>query len=545
VSTLTIHEGDVGASGTDGKDGLDASNTNADRLVNPILDCLQPNTLSKSAFVEFNRASVSPYTNRYNKNIYSLPSTATNFNLYSEDFTQWDDVLSQWSIIGATTDPFGGSNATEIELDADTRNPVGVIPVMGRTIFGLTTGIPMVASFYIKRISGSIDTVEYSDDSDYFDLRTISDSWERKVIKIGTNSASSGFGISPRGDSGARFAVYGVQLQDDVLTDYIPTNGIAVTTSLNGDVKRESEKGYLIEGAKQNLCRNTQDFAAWSVVDGQVITNSGQDAFGFYNALTLLSFSSLPIITLSTATEALTQGVEYNVSFYAFNAGGSLTSLNVSLGDGDDVLLPQPSVSGFARISVKVTAGIGDTITIKAESAALTAQLNMGCFQIEEGELSTYIASGSIGQSRDLDLVSMAYEYNAPLPSGNWSFVFGKDIPNDSNIKTIFSNGESGSNEFSLSYQNRLLTLNNGGNTADIDLFDYPYVAITYDGANVKFYGGNSLVSTAALSSTSFIASSMYIGSDGSGNAINGLLSGCLFYNETLSDNDVLYLLGV
>lgn len=545
MSLLKLFLGRKGDAGKNGVNGLDATNTDADLLENPILDCLQPNVFSHNAYVQIARGAPATYINRYGKGVYSEPATATNYVPYSEDFSQWDDILSAWSIIGPTTDPFGGSDATIIQLDIETRNIAGTIPVMGDVCTGLTNGLPMIASFWIKRVSGNIDTVDYSEDSNYFDLQTISDSWERKSVVVGNNSASSRFGISPRGDSGAQFAVYGVQFEEYVLTDYIQTDGAAVTVDLDLDEKRSNQYGLLIEGAKQNLCHNSQDFSNWSVSDGSIISTAIEDPFGYKYALSRFVFASLPTITATTSTETLTPATIYSVSFWAYVTGGSLTSLSVALGDGAEVFTGAVSVSGWQRVELKVTTGTGDTITVRATSNALTAQLNICRFQIEEGEVSSYIGSGLVGQSRSLDIVSMDYAYNIPKPSDSWSFVFGKNIKNNSEVKTVFSNGEAGANEFSLYFQNRLLTINNGGNTASADVFDYEKCAVVYDGANVKFYGENTLISTQALSSTSFIATSFYIGSDGTGNAINGELSGCLFYNEALTDNDINYLLGV
>ena len=545
MNALTLYLGRKGTPGTSGIDGLTVTDVDGDKLENPILDSLHPNVLSKNAFIQWSRDSVSPYKNRYGDIFYTVPSSTINYCTYSEDFTQWSDVLSLWSIVGPTTDPEGGNNATIIELDGDTRGVGGTIPIMRLNFFGLPVGKSFIASFYIKRISGTIDTVEYSDDADYFDLDGISNDWERKVVRVGGSSASTSFGISPRGDSGAQFAVFGVQFQQDVLTQYIKTTGLEKPLTLTEDLIRRNDSGYLIEGAKQNLCRFTSDLTSWGVTDGQVTTRPDTDAFGFKYARTSIIFSSLPTVTLSGTTEPLTESEEYNVSFYAYIEGGSLSSLSLNLGDGELVLSPQPSVAGWVRISVKAIAGIGDTITILATSDALNAKLNLCAFQIEQGELTSYIASGVVGQSRTADLVSMDYSYNAPLPSGSWAFVFGKDIQSNSKKKTIFSNGESGANEFSLSYEGETLSLNNGGNIATVNAFNYEKAAVVYDGANVKFYGEKTLLSTMALSSTSFIASSMYLGSNNGADSVNGYLSGCMFYNESLSDNDIIYLLGV
>ena len=93
-------------------------------------------------------------------------------------------------------------------------------------------------------------------------------------------------------------------------------------------------------------------------------------------------------------------------------------------------------------------------------------------------------------------------------------------------------------------YNERNLTINNGGNTSTQDTFDYEKVAIVYDGVNVKFYGEKTLLKTEALSSTSFIASTIFLGSNGTDKFINAYLASCMFYSVDLSDNDITYLMG-
>ena len=109
---------------------------------------------------------------------------------------------------------------------------------------------------------------------------------------------------------------------------------------------------------------------------------------------------------------------------------------------------------------------------------------------------------------------------------------------------TIFSNGETSTNEFSLTYQNRLLTINNGGNTSSFDLFDYKKSCLTYDGASIRFYGERSLLKTETLANTSFIASKIYLGYNGTGKHFNANLYNFMFYNSALSANDIFYLMG-
>ena len=568
MTTLTLYKGRKGADGLDGINGLGPTDVNDYILENPILDCLQPNNFSKNAFLTWTRAQLATYQDRYGVYRFSEQTSYTNFVDYSEDFTQWNDLFNQWSIIGTMPDPLGGNDATEINLDSDTINPIGVGSVISRNENGWPIGGYVVVSFYIRRISGDISSLDIGVDSDVYQLGTLSDDWERKSVKV--SSANGGFDLSinPRGLSGARVGLFGVQIEETLLNKYVRTNGTSLT--VNGDFVyihkeaendhfienkkhdfcsktynfREAQNGYLIESPKQNLCLNTQDFNDWTITGGEVSEYPLTDTFGFVYSKITPVFGSLATITLETDTEALTEGQEYTVSFYAFVSGGSITSLSCSLGSGDSVELNQPSVVGFERISTKAVAGPDNKLLITVISDALNAQLHIHAFQIEEGELSSYNESSTSGQSRDLDLISMDYEYNAIAPSLPWTVVFEiNELPDDNRVKTVFSNGQVGSDEFSAYFQNQLLFVNNGGDTISFSLSSGK-VAISYDGSTIRFYSEQRQVFTAPFSSTSFIAPTMYIGSNGIENAIDAYLSRCMFYNVELSSNDIEYLLG-
>jgi hypothetical protein len=190
--------------------------------------------------------------------------------------------------------------------------------------------------------------------------------------------------------------------------------------------------------------------------------------------------------------------------------------------------------------------GALDNLTINLESQALNAGLLISSVQVESGGLTSYKQTGAIGFSNNKDDFSMDYKYNFPKPSLPWSVVFGIDgnIDNDE-TKTIFSNGLTGVNELSLTYKNRDLTINMGGNEVSADLFDYKKVALTYDGAQIKLYGEKNLILTSTLTSISITSSKVYIGYNGTDSAINAYLSNFMAYNSQLTENEIIYLMGV
>lgn len=547
MSILTIYKGRKGKEGTNGLVGLGVSDVSSSMIDNPVLDCLQPNALSKNAYLTWERDGLAVYQDRYNINRFSEAESYTNYVDYSEDFTQWNDPFNIWSIIGSTSDPFGGNDATEINLDTDTDNLAGTAPVIQRNENGWPLGGYVVVSFYIKLISGDVSSLDVTFGSSKYKVGQISSSYERKFLKVSASSGGFLLGINPRGKAGARIALTAVQIENTVLNPYVRTSGsIRTITYESTKIERENNKGYLVEDQKQNKCLNTQDFESWSIEGGSILEYAPVDSFGFPSSKISLVFNSLPTISLTTPTETIIEGNEYTVSFYAYVSGGSLNDITVSLGGGLGVVFAQPSVIGFSRVSAVVIAGPDDELNIAATSEALNASLHMQCFQVEEGKLSTYTEGSTVGQTRSLDLISMRYNYNSVAPSLPWTFICEQQgMPDDSRVKTIFSNGESGPNEFSLTLINRIHTLNNGGNIVEFSLFDYRKIAVTYDGVSISFYGEKRILYTAPNASTSFIASDMYIGSNGIGESFNAYLSKVMFYNKALPPNDISYLLGV
>ena len=544
MSQLKIFLGDKGKTGSSGETGLGVADVDSFNLSEPLIDCLNTNDLASNALITYDRTGRSSYENMYGENKWARQSNTTNYIYWSSNLFNWSDTFSRWSFIGTTADPFGGNEASEINLDIDTDSLSGNGEV-AELIVNVPTQQMMTLSFYVKVISGTVSSLDFVVGSKKFNLPSPTSDWVRVSypVWVGTSFILS---INPRGLTGARVGLYGIQLENNnTATDLIHTSGVIRNIDFDGNIFKHNATGLLLEESKTNLIKNSNNLSEWTFTNGTVGNYEGADPFGFLSQAISIVYSSLPEIIIETATDALTPGLTYKVSVYAFITGGSLQEVKFSLGGGAEVILPQISVTGFQRISLDCIAGNEDDLTVTITSSNLTAKLLLSSFQVESGDLSSYVLTGSQTVARDQDLVSMPYSYNAPKPSGNWSFIFRKGyMLNTASNKTVFSNGESGVNEFSLIYNERNLTINNGGNTSTVDAFDYDKVAVTYDGVDVKFYGEKSLLKTEALSSTSFIATTLYLGSNGSDEFINSYLSMCMLYDTTLSFNEINYLMG-
>lgn len=537
--------GEKGPDGKDGENGIGINDVNSYNLSEPLTDCLNTNNLAKNSLITYDRTGRASFVDMYGKNVWANQSTTTNYCTFSNDIDSWDDTFNRWTYIGATTDPFGGNTASEINLDVDTNSLGGTGDVIEQTLSAGPSSEILTISFYIKVISGTVDGLDFVIGSTKYTMNTPTSDWVKVSYPFW---AASNFilSINPRGLTGARVGIYDVQLQDNNRAEgSISTNSVPVSVNNDYHINKQGANGLLIEEAKTNLVKNSNNLSEWSITNGAILNHEGSDPFGQESQTIRVEWSSLPVVTLKTDTDTLIPGNTYSVSVYAYITGGSLQEVRFSLGGGAEVVLPQIPVSGFERITIECIAGNEDDLTVTCTSDNLTAELLLSYFQIESGNTTSPILTGGLTVSRDADILSFPYAYNAPKPSDNWSFIFGKkDVLNNFDKKFIFSNGEAGANEFSLYFTEEDLTINNGGNTSTVNAFQYDKVAIVYNSTNVKIFGEKTLLLEEALSSTSFTASNIFLGSDGTEGFLNGYLYGCMFYNTALSDNEILYLMG-
>jgi len=550
MSILIISRGKSGASSVDGLNGLGTADVKTDKLDSPVFDVLKSNKLSQSGSINFDRGSLASHENRHHKNVWARNSSTTNFIIASEDFTQWDDPSNRWTIIGPITDPFGGNLATEINLDVDTDILAGLGPVIEDfTDPSMVVGGYVTVSFWIKTISGTVSALDIIFGSSKFTMDTPTASFQRLSISIPVLSAGPIFTINPRGKTGARIGIFGVQIEDNLTTtEYIKTDGAAKTVAFNGEIERESDNGWLIEQEKQNAVIYSADLSQteWTKTNVTIDTFTGEDPFGDTNQNIRLVWGTAPEITLDGQTASLTESATYTISFWAFISGGSLSGVTVSLGGGTAVAMPQVSVIGFVRITAAVVAGSGIGIQIKANSSNLTANLNISGIQAELGNLTSYIKTGSLAQTRLPDVVTCDSAFNIPKPSKAWSFIFRHNsVLNNSDKKYIFTNDKTGVDEFSCFFTDAVLSLKNGSVSVDIAALLFEKIAITFDGSTLKIYNESTLIIQSSITPSTFISTTFFIGMDSlKANALNAHLSNFLFYDVELSTNEIIYLMG-
>ena len=148
---VNIYEGELGDPGQNGLGGVDASEAGYTVLSNPVLDLFRQNKPQPIGDLTSSRASSASIVDRYGNVVYLPPSSIDNLLPYSEDFSQWFDVLNSWTLTATgVSDPLGGNNASTITIDQDT----------GDRMIGLAYTLPQTgtytASFWIRNNTAPI-----------------------------------------------------------------------------------------------------------------------------------------------------------------------------------------------------------------------------------------------------------------------------------------------------------------------------------------------------------------------------------------------------
>lgn len=543
MRTLNVYEGKRGNAGADGINGLGVSDVNYE-VNSPLCKLLFNNNPSPYTPITASRNTPALFTDRYGKTFFALGESVTSLLEYSNDFNQWGDPFGRWSIIGSATDPFGGNDATEINLDVDTSALGGTGAVIDKSISTITQGEIITVSFYIKVLSGSLSSLDFT--LQPFSTRntviTPSDEWVRIEYPTYASIEPNTFSINPRGLAGTRVAVYQANITDTPTAyEVIPTTNAPVTITFDNYQPRDSNIGYYLESSKTNLAHNSNNLLAWTQTACTVSDYLPEDPFGNESQSILVNMSSLPDASIETTTDLINNGVEYSVSFYVFLTEGSMKGFSVELGNGIALDLDIPPVTGFVRYKVKLIAGSGESLKFNINSPSLTAKPAICGVQIEEREWSSFIFTGDVGQVRSSDVMTINYDYNVPKPSIPWSASFrAYEMPVNAEKKYIFSNGLATTNEFSVYFENDNLVVNLGGNTASENMILSNQIGLIYDGSNVKFYDEKTLVSTVALASGGITGTTLTIGENAS-----CYISNIIFYSDELSDNDMIYLQGL
>jgi len=548
---VNIFNGRIGDSGTNGENGTGVSVIRESVIDNPVLDILHNNNLSNTSALTWTRAGEALIEDRYGNFEFVTGDDITNILDYSNDFTQWSDFTTSWTATSTgNADPEGGSTATHFSLDITTSSGGSVLESI---LNGLVQSTFYTVSFWFKVISGTITGLEViTGATDVFKVdANLGSGFQRVSVTFASGfTGNTTISITPIGVSGATFSIWEVMAEPGSSAhDIIKTTGAPVTISNPDSPSRSSDKGYLIEDQATNLILFSEklDEANWSIAGGTVAEYQDADPFGGKFQDIQIEWALVPTMILSS-TGVFTDGVEYTVSAFVFISGGSVTSLTASLAGGAPVSFDEPSIEGFTRLTVKVTAGSSGGLDVTGISPSANATMIITGVQAELGDLSSYIRNGGVTTNvRPEDDVNLPYDIGRP--DSPWTLIFRqREISVNSDLKYIISNGLSTTDEFSVYLQSSLLKINIGG---VITNFTAPItseiVALSYDGANIKMYLDGIISDTQSNSGSVFATPvTLYIGSDQtSANSINAFLDILRIYDTELNSDEIRYAAGV
>ena len=544
---VKVFRGRRGDKAPDGEDGTGVDDIRGSIVGNPVLDILYNNVQSKISPLTWDRVGEALNENRYGDFEWVSGEDITNFVEYSNDLTQWSDFFNRWTLDSTNNlDPFGGNTASYVSLDVTT---VTDNRVMDFAVDG-TPNIYHTLSFWFKVVSGTVTELEVKIGPDVFKVNANLDSnWQRVFLSPGTAGAGSLLSISPIGISGAVVGVFGVMFEDgSVLHDYIETTGSPVTVPSTESSARSNQLGYLIEGQKQNETINSEDLSQsnWTVSGALLSEYDQAGIFGDFFQNTRITFATNATGTITT-TGAFTEGVEYTVSFFALLLSGNVTNFTCRIAGGVSVEFSDLSSEKYTRLTVKAIAGASGDLVFTIISPDLSADMILVGFQAEINGISSYIRSANALRTRPEDDVNLTYEIGRP--DNQWSCFFKTSgVDDNSNIKKVFSNGLSGSDEFAVWLSDTSLNAKIGTVTSTfINALSSDDIGLTYDGANIIFYKNGLLNQTIANAGTVLAQpATLYVGGDETtGNNLNGYLQSFKFYNELLTGDEMRYLSGV
>ena len=547
MSILTFYLGRKGDKGVDGENGFTPSDVDGSLIDNPVLDLFKNNKLSEVGDVAWARAGDGSIKDRYGNYSFVSGNDITNFYDYSNDFTQWSDPNTKWSIESTgNADPLGGNNATNLVLDDSTATGQEVVE---QGVTGLDSNIFNTVSFWFRLISGSVSSVEVKVGTEVIKVPiVVSGLYQRVSVTLGLTASSALTSINPIGASGAVFSIFGAQFENSsVLHDYIETTGAPVTIPNPFPIARSNELGYLFEDQKTNLIEFSENLSEsnWTIEGGSLSSYPLPDIFGDSFKNINVSFTNNPTVTIRS-TGAFTEGETYTVSVFVRLLSGSIDSITASLTGGSQVTMGDLLETEYTRLTATVVAGASGTMDISFISSNQSADLLIVGVQTELGGLSSYIPTTGNPNTRPEDDCNLPY--NLMGAADPWSVSFSHfGIINDTNEKYIFNNGLSASDEFSMRIVNDTLIVNIGGaETTFTAILASTFIAITYDSTNLKLYVNGALTDTQANNGTSgAVPTALYIGSDEtSANSINAFMGNFKFYDSELSANNIRYLTG-
>ena len=173
----------------------------------------------------------------------------------------------------STESPYGTTTATRVVA---TRSGTGYSILQARPNIPST---PSVGSIWIKSNTGSNQTIYFRLDkggAEHYNL-TVTPEWQRYQMVEDEAAGHAYFSVGLRGgsDTSCDISIWGAQVQEGALTDYIPTQGTASgAPRFDHDPVTGESLGLLIEEERTNLLEYSEQFDQWSKGSATVVTSN-------------------------------------------------------------------------------------------------------------------------------------------------------------------------------------------------------------------------------------------------------------------------------
>lgn len=549
-TTIVKHTGKKGDTGTAGINGAGTGDIRESLIASPCLDIFKPNKISDA--VTWTREDDAVLIDRYGQSSVvagdSFEQIVRRTDNYNVDVGYWEYPDLDTTIINDQNqpDPLGGNGATTMEFTNTTNSTFG----MNGSFTGVVdSGEVYRFSFYAKLADGvsTIDSIQLKFGGASAPIQTFSQQittdWQRFDIVTQPTATGSTFRLFFRTSGTARVNLFRVNATTgSIIRDPVSYDGLTTQVVTNPNpVYRENEKGYLIEGLKENLCPYSQALTEWDLGGGAIVSQySDADPFGNIDLPILVSFGSNTSITVSRDDLDITSGAGYAVSFYAKIESGNIETFSVTLGGSESQVFEL--TNNYVRYTFLANAGSQPSITFNAVTDNSASSFILTGIQVEVDSPSSYIQTAELKSDRKADLVSMS---GASLPALINPFTFlisVNDLPFVTGDKSyILSAGG-----LEIYTENESLIFKVGSAIVSVAAESDCEVIFVYNGSQLLYYLNGQLVSINSVVFSTTEPATAYIGAlDNTGaSALNGSIKFIKAWDFAMTDQEVKYASG-
>lgn len=533
ATTVIHHLGRKGQRGADASDGIGVDSVRYSKVKNSLAAPLRPNT--NDPLLESGRDGYATFVNASGQ-VDENPGDTVKYCLnYSNDFDNpvgWASFINGYTVVSDNvSDPDGGNRAFRIQYP-DTTNEGAICMVSN---VSTSPGKVYRFSLWVRLASGEVDTLEISTSfstNNPLVISGVNSEWQRLSGIISIDSASTAFLFTPKG-IGCTLDIFEMQLTEGANLYPIETtlDVIPLEIENQGGAARLSRDGYLLEQAKQNICKHSQAMNKWVLVGAPDVSYLSGDGI-FDGSPCVFTFAGNNSIAIRRDDLATTSGETYTVSFYAKLISGEIESSTVSIGQASQSFTMTDSLQ---RFSYQLVAGQNSRINFAIVAERENPSFVITGVQVEVGSLSSYIPTSFTPNTRSFDRLNYMPDSLSRMDSP-FTIAFGyRDFIQSAGSDFLFNVG----GQFFATVTDGKLSLNNGA------LADLPSesgdIILTYDGATAKVYIDAVEVLSQNVNVTQVRPEYLYIGSsDGAGsNASNFTVKSLRWWDFVLTTDEM------